>query len=105
MGFVETYKCNDCELEFGLTCATFKKPTCPLCLEHLDVEETTDSNKVLKERNEQYQKSFDYIDKALSAEIATRNHQDMKEFERGIMSGLHLSKRIVKEGKNSNQLL
>ncbi|MBD8005843.1 hypothetical protein [Bacillus norwichensis] len=40
--FVETYKCHDCVLEFGVDRAMYR-PLCPSCGEHLDITETTDT--------------------------------------------------------------
>ena len=39
---VETYKCLECDHEYGIPYATFDKPKCPMCGENIDIEETTD---------------------------------------------------------------
>lgn len=41
--FIETYKCNDCELEFSVSKSFWEQPSCPDCGEHLNVVETTDN--------------------------------------------------------------
>ena len=38
---IETYKCEDCDCEWGIDYATFEKPACPNCGEYLNVVETT----------------------------------------------------------------
>ncbi|TPF18034.1 hypothetical protein [Priestia megaterium] len=40
---------------------------------------------------------IEYIRKAITAEIATRNHQDMSEKEEGIMEGLLIASKIIGE--------
>ncbi|MFA1509953.1 hypothetical protein ACDN41_12055 [Priestia aryabhattai] len=40
---------------------------------------------------------IEYIRKAITAEIATRNHQDMTEKEKGIMEGLLIASKIAGE--------
>ncbi|WP_182004634.1 hypothetical protein [Priestia aryabhattai] len=42
-----------------------------------------------------HEEKLNYIRKAITAEIATRNHQDMTEKEKGIMEGLLISSKIV----------
>lgn len=38
---VETYKCEDCDHEWGIDYATWERTECPNCGEYLNVIETT----------------------------------------------------------------
>jgi len=42
---------------------------------------------------------IEYIRKAITAEIATRNHQDMTEKEKGILEGLLIASKIAGKGE------
>lgn len=38
---IETYHCLECNYKYGIPYASWKKPPCPECGEHIDIEETT----------------------------------------------------------------
>jgi len=44
------------------------------------------------------EEQLEYIRKSIDAEIATRNHQDMTEKEKGILEGLLIASKIVNKG-------
>jgi len=45
------------------------------------------------------EEQLEYIRKSIDAEIATRNHQDMTEKEKGILEGLLIASKIVNKGE------
>lgn len=52
---VETYKCLECNHEWGIPYATFVKPDCPKCGEQYDIEETTD---IVRNKNPRWNNQF-----------------------------------------------